>query len=429
MTGADLLDRYIRQAKLNCEERVIEQFYAELKGSVFDTFVAHFQLKVGFRVVYSPSRRTERLTVADENWLVYDQYLGQTFSTLNRILLETDGERPAIVYFHKYVAERALEYGCPELGVHFANFFHSQREATRGSGKPNPSRLAYTITQERFAIFHELGHVLQMSGHDFVGVFSSIVAETIEEHRSQFTSATLETMIQKFREASPAAYHDQDLEEFLSDLTEYYTSDNGQEDRSSYLRALDDPETASELFCDFLAVEFALLSLAGSTEEIEEAIRALYVGSYHLKTLTYVDWHLEHVLLRKTPVEIIMAQDRRRIQAIQARNHCLKSHLLFIYGMRLQAAGTADVDGLVAVLQETLMMDQRRYYERIFDPVGKLLSFVTEAGRLDELAAEALKRLATISAPDEQNLIANLAILKNTGWPLSFAARHFPPTS
>lgn len=429
MTGTDLIDRYIRQTKLNCEERIVETVYAALKGSVFDTFVDHFKLQVGFRVVYSPSRRAERIVVADKAWLIYDQYLGQTLSTLNRVLFETEGERPAIVYFHKYIAERTLEYGCPKLGIHFANFFQHQREATRGSGVPDPSRIAYTITQERFAIFHELGHELQNSGHDFVGMFASIVAENIEERRNWYTSTTLETMTQDFRKGNSAAYHDENLETFLAELAEFHSSKHGQEERSSYLRALDDPETASELFCDFLAAEFSLLSLGGSAKEIEQAIRALYVGSYHLKTLIYVDWYLEHILLRKTPVELKMAQDRSRIQAIQARNHCFRSHLLFIYGVRLRAAGTDDVDNLVSALSETLMVEQRRYYERIFDPVSKLLSFVSEAGRLDELAAEALGSLETVGSPDEMDLIVNLTILKNTGWPLSFIARYLPAPS
>ncbi|MDH6269686.1 hypothetical protein M2360_005114 [Rhizobium sp. SG_E_25_P2] len=429
MTHTGLIDRYIRQTKLNCEERVAEPFYAALKGTVFDMFVSHFHLKAGFRVVYSPSRRAERIIVGDETWLVYDQYLGQTFSTLNRILFETEGEKPAIVYFHKYIAERTLEYGCPKLGVHFANFFHYERQATRGSGEPNPSRGAYTITQERFAIFHELGHELQNSSNDLVGVFTSLVSDTIENRRDRFTSTTLETMTEDFRKGSPAAYHDKDLETFLAELAEFHSSQHGQMERRSYLRALDNSETASELFCDFLAAEFALLSLDGSAEEIVSAIRALYIGSYHLKMLTYVDWHLEHILLRETPATIKLAQDFDRIQAIQVRNHCFKSHLLFIYGARLRSAGAADVDGLISTLNERLMLDQKHYYERIFDPVGKLISFVSEVDRLNELAAEALAPLATVHSPDELDLIVNLAILKNTGWPLSFAEHWFPGQS
>lgn len=426
MIGTNLIDLYIRETKLNCEERISEPLYAALRGSVFDVFVDRFQLKAGFRVVYSPSRRAERLIFSDETWLIYDQYLGQTLNTLNRILIETTGDHPAIVYFNKYIAERCVEYGCPTLGIYLSNFFRQGREATRGSGKPDPLRLAYTIMQEQFAIFHELAHEAQGSNHNSVTTLASIVAENIEERRQWFTSTDQETLIKDFRECSSAAYHDQNLEDFLSEVLEFYSSESGEENRKGYLRALDDPETARELFCDFLATEFVLQSVGNSAQDIDSAIRALYVGSYHLKTLTYVDFHLEHLLLHKTPAPLKASYNYHRIQTIQVRNHCFKSHLLFIYGSRLRATGTADVDELVSDLNETLMMDQKLYYERIFDPMAKLLGFVSEAGRLEELALESLKPLEEVGDPGEVNLIANLVILQNTGWPLSFAARFFP---
>ena len=420
-----LIDRYIAQVRMDFPERINSGFYEAMKGEVFARFVETFCLPVQFRLVYTPSRRTERISLGGETWLIYDQYLGQTLNLLNRIFVEAEGERPAIVYFHKYAAERALEYGKPLAGVYLANRYAEGRDILKSRGGDDLRRISYTILQERFAIFHELGHELLESDHDFASVLMGVVSETLGDIRERRVSETLEDLIERYRTGDPAAYHDAPLEEAIAEMREEFTSEEGIQRRTDYLAALDDPATAIELFCDFLAADISLMPRPDTPAELAEALRAIYVGSYHLKTLSFVDWRLEAQLFHGGDF-----RDPQRLQAMQVRNHCLRDHLVLMYRHALEAAGEANIDNRARAFGVELMRDQKRYYEVLFDPVSKLLGFLGEEGRLDGFASDALERMAPhegrANARDValyRDAIATLTILGQTGWPLPSADR------
>lgn len=200
------VDRYIAQMRLNHPDRVEEEMYDLIVGDTFRTFAGHFGLTTSLRIVYTPSRRAERLRIGGESWLIYDQYLGQTFNILNRIFFNAEGEREAIAYFHKYIAERTLEYGQAELGIEPANFYAEQKNLLRKTVDGNPLRAAFTILAEQFAVFHELSHEILNSGHDSAGFYMGIVADNIASKREFHLSRTAESVVEGFRNGSPAAY-------------------------------------------------------------------------------------------------------------------------------------------------------------------------------------------------------------------------------
>ncbi|WP_373928743.1 hypothetical protein QTN93_01155 [Sphingomonas aerolata] len=244
MTGSSI-DRYISQAKLNHPEQVNEEMYELLVGDIFQMVVKHCGLSTNLKFVFTPSRRAERLRLCGESWLIYDQYLGQTFNLLNRLFFNAEGEKEAITYFHKYIAERALEHGRAEFGVSLANIYADNRDRVRETVNGDPLRPAFTIVSEQFAIFHELSHEILDSGHDFAEFFMSLVADSIDARREVRRTQTRESLIDGFRTSDPAAYHDAPLDQVIAETLADYDSPTlgdlwNNEGKRAYLNRLQD---------------------------------------------------------------------------------------------------------------------------------------------------------------------------------------------
>ncbi|MBZ9940161.1 hypothetical protein LB533_03480 [Mesorhizobium sp. BR1-1-13] len=356
--------------------------------------------------------------------MIYDQYLGQTLSLLNRIFVEAKDETAAIVYFHKYFAERALELGCPTLGLHFANLYAGRREILRSRGTDDPKRMLYTVIHEQFAIFHELGHELLNVDHSYIRFIKEYVSELLAHRRDNHAKGTITSVLANFKNADSAACHDKALEVLEAEVREHFDNDAGRSWRTAFQKQLDEPDTAVELFCDFVAVDCVLGGFDGAAS-LEDVLRALYVGSYHLKTLTYFDWHCLEILLHRTTHHDMTSRFSRNFLAFQVRNQCLREHLLFVYEVRLKEAGKESVPELVESLNQLLLLDQRRHYESIFDPAAKVLAFAGLDGKLDALASAVLKRFKDPQKLAMKDALANLAIFTNTGWPTSLMGGRF----
>ena len=59
MTIREPIDRYISSTKLNCPERVDQAFAARTKANI-DDFVGRLGIPLGFKLVYTPTRRADR---------------------------------------------------------------------------------------------------------------------------------------------------------------------------------------------------------------------------------------------------------------------------------------------------------------------------------------------------------------------------------
>ena len=97
-----------------------------------------------------------------------------------------------------------------------------------------------------------------------------------------------------------------------------------------------------------------------------------------------------------------------------------------MYEARLQDRDEGERSDLVETLSIDLMKDQRRYYETILDPATRTLGFLSERGRLQEMASEheaTLKQFARDAAEADKantrNTLASIVVLKQTGWPIS----------
>jgi hypothetical protein len=119
-------------------------------------------------VAYTIDRRSEFLTLGGQGYIIHDQYLGQSFNKLNRILFARHGSaKLSQSYASKWLAERFVTLGCLKLGL-FAGLLCRQFEArAHEDGDPNDipaettsQRQQITTVQECFVMGHELAHFM-----------------------------------------------------------------------------------------------------------------------------------------------------------------------------------------------------------------------------------------------------------------------------
>jgi len=117
-------------------------------------------------ITYSSDRKCELIRIAKSIYLVYDQYLGQSFNQLNRIQFALHGEqRLSQGYACKYVAERLVCLGHTGPAAFFAMVAKQFEQNVKAGGNPfrlpkkdDEIRIGLTGTQELFVMAHELAH-------------------------------------------------------------------------------------------------------------------------------------------------------------------------------------------------------------------------------------------------------------------------------
>lgn len=421
MENPKAIDRYINQTLMNDAGSVDERHYELLIGDLLERCRVEFSLNTNIKIVYSPSRRVERIKIDSQNWLVYDQYFGQSMNLLNAIFLESDSEEDAIIYFHKYIAEKAMEYGVPYLGVFLANFYSDEKHKVNRNLKTNVNRLLLTINCERFAILHEIGHELLDSSHEKKDGYMRIVHNVMETAYDFHNNFSTDDISRRFCEADPAAYHHADLEKVISDTEEHFQSESGKKIRESYLVALKSKDTENELFCDIFACNLVIMASLENKSDLRAALISAYIASYHLKLFDHVDHLMNQILVDKHFGIEYENIDRR--QSIEARNHCIRDYLIEAYREISSEIDRKASDADIKEFAIELMNVQKRYYEMLLDPVWKLMCFISQPGKLEELASDALACLderawdVKIEQKDAYSrIICSIAILMQTGW-------------
>ncbi len=112
---------------------------------------------------YSVQRRCEVISLDDEVFLVYDQYLGQTINTLNRVFFASpqNTAEAALMYACKYLAENLRVRQRDRLALFFARGYHSLRERVHlPPTSANQLQTTLVMLQEVYVISHEIFHYL-----------------------------------------------------------------------------------------------------------------------------------------------------------------------------------------------------------------------------------------------------------------------------
>ncbi len=419
MNGAERVDRLISATRMNVQQRVNTELYASTIDKI-KIFAESMDINLNIRIVYSPSRQAETRTFGEHTWLIYDQYMGQSMNLLNRIFIEANDDEPAFIYFHKVLSERLLEVGNLNESLHCASIYAQEREKLKGKFTNEKLRDTLTKAQERFYFYHEFGHRIYAEPK-LQPLVREQVQRLVEECITQKT-LPLDELILQMRAAPPAAYHHMDLEQLINEIRKDFSSKKKCDFTEATLAALVDPEIHEEIFCDILATD--LLSVDAIVNELDqtEVLRAIYIGFYHLQAFEYIR-RFPNLPRGNGPLGSDWKRDN--MPRIQARSHCLKSHLLFSYEGHLRTFSELDDEAISAKIESfaiQLMNDQKRHYDLIFDITMKICDNLRRGNRIAKLGKKAKSRIepkaprsAAKSKPLTSDEIKNM-ILITTGW-------------
>jgi hypothetical protein len=410
------IDRLVAATRLNVEARINWKLY-ETTVLRLKSIAEQFGLPLDVKVVYSSTRRVEHVTLAGETWLIYDQYIGQTMNMLNRLFIEASNAHPALVYFHKILAERLVEVGQLAGALHCASVYHSSRDVLSSKRSDEAWRDLLTRTHERFLLYHEFGHRV-FASHTLMPVMREHVQFLIQ-HQIGVKKRSLQEVLDAFREAPSAAMHHQDFDASIREIKLQYESEEGQRFNQAQLVSLTQSQTEEEVFCDVFASDFVLAEGRLDGADIERVLRAIYVGFYHLQALEYLR---RFPSLSSAPVN----WQADNMPHIQSRGHCLRAHLIFLYQIELQVERHLDDDTVadkVRAFEIQLMEDQKHHYDVVFDSAMRLCDKLRADEWISELGEEAMRTLrhglnspesVTPQLPNDDDL--RTAILIMTGW-------------
>lgn len=170
-------------------------------------------------VTYSPKRNAELITVRDEPFLIYDQYLGQTFNHLNTVSQTPSKESVLKVYSYKILAEEFRLRGDKNKAVFFGLKYGLLASWARQKLLPamqnaRYKRSTYTHIQEVYVLCHELAHrSLLFDVHALkVGkaenrayIRNSFIGRKLNEIKTFFDDLPLETR-EKYTSSEREAY-------------------------------------------------------------------------------------------------------------------------------------------------------------------------------------------------------------------------------
>mgnify|MGYP003647458152 CR=1 FL=1 len=189
-------------------------------------------------VAYTIDRRSEFLILGGVNYIVHDQYLGQSFNALNRILFARHGSgKLSQSYACKFLAERFVTLGCHKLALLTSLLSHQFKARALEEGDPydiaaeaEAVRSNITAVQEDFVLAHELSHFMFTRDQDN---FRSTVRGRLEEFFAfkEVTVATDPSLTEEVSEQAltlGAQYYRQILEFNETDyLLELFADDFG----------------------------------------------------------------------------------------------------------------------------------------------------------------------------------------------------------
>jgi len=224
-------------------------------------------------VTYSYSRRVECVEFEGQEYLIYDQYMGQTLNMFNRLAFEDGNTEARVIYFMKYAAERLLQLGDERNALSLAIIHNNLKKNSTYFSNPNPSeeRGLTTFVQELYLMAHETYHSLLKRGNG--------LRKDSRDHAKEFLEGRLRPPNQ----------------EELSNVS-------SQDDRN-FLAVMSvalgfeleiDEELIRELCCDRLALNFCATTVPHLFGEsaLQRVLTSCYTAHLFTRMLTFIDQDL-----------------------------------------------------------------------------------------------------------------------------------------
>jgi hypothetical protein len=293
---AETVAAYLAATRVHRKHRSTPQIYTERLFPFFEEVARAHGLPLSIELCYSLSRAPEMLTVGDDRILIYDQYLGQSLSLLNRIYLEQQGRISAIVYSHKIIGEYLRRRSRFSEALVCGLLYTDGRGGLRSRGTADESRTVYTITQETFVLAHEVFHAILEADPAFRERTESKVLrfarDQDEKRRRLFADGTGEQAFQMFRTGPLARWLDKQKAKDFRAAAERQPK---WLDRLAASRSL-----LEEMCCDLHAVN-ATAAVIWSQVPVaaSEIAKAIVLGHYHLRAFrsleTATEWFIRRL--------------------------------------------------------------------------------------------------------------------------------------
>lgn len=163
-------------------------------------------------IVYSLNKLCETFKYGDSNYIIYDQYLGQCFNKLNRLIYHED-EREAKAYLCKLLGEEYYLINDISNCIPYLVSYHVNSSA---NFKQLPEsflskKFELNIVQESFVLFHEFAHSLINQNPDL------LLKPKIFLENTESAKIIIETVKEKIDQDKVDSYLSHFYEEFACD--------------------------------------------------------------------------------------------------------------------------------------------------------------------------------------------------------------------
>jgi len=247
------------------------------------------RIDLNLQTIFSLNRKTEIAELKKVKYLIYDQYLGQTFYELNRIFFGAPRDEIGLCYSFKLIGENLQLRNYLNASLFFAHYFTNFYPYFKEIKKFEKEVLMFSTIQEYFVIAHEISHEIvanhvnenlfettrKLLTKNHVEIFDKINL-TEESITKSYVNSLIETM--RFPEELRESVQSQSKIVFKGGLQEYIS-------KTKYL-INDRKDFIEEIICDEIATNMVLKLNISSPETV---IRAIHIGLFNLRLLSIAD--------------------------------------------------------------------------------------------------------------------------------------------
>jgi hypothetical protein len=275
------IDEYISLTRTISNREPVIDMYQSLYKLISKAFGNSVNLPK-LKIVYSLQRTSEIVNISGVRYLIYDQYLGQTMNTFNRILLYSKDPGDGQAYILKLLAENYATRGRFHLAWMLAMGYRKMiGEYSSYKQEKNPDyHHQFTVSQELFVLAHEVAHFIIREPSLFpeLSIDNSLSANTPENQIRRFNHI-LRAMA-RFLDMEPVSYTGAGIKGSIS---------HNIYGLARLIPQIENSDLNDECFCDVAAALVVLAdSKGGAFSKKEVVMLAIEMGMRHLRTLAFI---------------------------------------------------------------------------------------------------------------------------------------------
>jgi len=389
--------------------RIYEWLFLTLRRNIDLIFSSTF-VAPELTIVYTPIALSEAVLLDDHRHLLYDQYLGNILSRLNKLILEDAPPEMVDAYLYKLFALRHLAAGRLEQALECAlRHFQLERDLPQEPASEEPAemrgrRFEQTILQEHFVLAHELAHELHRQdrtialrwGEHYVDQVAT-EARVRDEHwaTSDHSREIAESMAGDWdhaliRRFGPPPEGEDMHRQHLSTWTEEQATAVRQTRDRSRLRMVDrireDPVLLEECICDSIATQLTAIFASSWRIPFSVSIPACFVALRHLRMIQHIDsWMEKGEDLPEVELRNFMEQTQTRVVFFRLVVHAWLMRIMSDGGLEvandIEQRLNSGIDAQNHVIGDQVSLHMVRLYDMwVEEPRVKVVNEMVRSG-------------------------------------------------